>query len=80
MTAPCSYLGSAISPYRVLAMSLDKIEFLCQKAQQAISQRDWDKAKVVYISAWNEWTEDHCLLPDTIWGYSYLEALRRALR
>lgn len=32
-------------------MSLDKIEFLCQKAQQAISQRDWDKAKVVYLQA-----------------------------
>jgi hypothetical protein len=32
------------------------------------------------VSAWNEWTEDHCLLPDSIWGYSYLEALKRAVR
>src|SRR5580700_12120346 len=32
-------------------MSVDKIEYLCQKAQQAISQRDWDKAKVVYLQA-----------------------------
>jgi hypothetical protein len=36
--------------------------------------------KVVFLSAWNEWTEDHVLLPDTIWGYSYLEAVRRAFR
>src|SRR6516162_1514605 len=32
-------------------MSVDKIEFLCQKAQQAISQREWDKAKIVYLQA-----------------------------
>ncbi len=32
-------------------MSVDKIEFLCQKAQLAISQREWDKAKVVYLQA-----------------------------
>jgi tetratricopeptide (TPR) repeat protein len=32
-------------------MSLDKIEYLCQKAQSAISQREWDKAKMVYLQA-----------------------------
>jgi hypothetical protein len=36
--------------------------------------------KFVYVGAWNEWTEDGVLLPDTIWGYSYLESLRRATR
>ena len=36
--------------------------------------------RLIYIGAWNEWTEDGVLLPDTIWGYSYLEALRRAVR
>jgi len=35
-------------------------------------------AKLIYIGAWNEWTEDSVLLPDSYWGYSYLEALRRA--
>ncbi len=35
---------------------------------------------LLYISAWNEWTEDHVLLPDTTWGYSYLEALKRAAK
>jgi hypothetical protein len=35
---------------------------------------------MIYIAAWNEWTEDHILLPDTYWGYSYLEALRRAVK
>jgi tetratricopeptide (TPR) repeat protein len=32
-------------------MSVDKIEYLCQKAQLAISQREWDKAKMVYLQA-----------------------------
>ena len=36
--------------------------------------------KMIYLNAWNEWTEDGVLLPDTIWGYSYLEALRRGLK
>jgi hypothetical protein len=29
------------------------------------------------MSSWNEWTEDHCLAPDAIYGYSYLKAIRR---
>ncbi len=36
--------------------------------------------KIIYIGAWNEWTEDSVLLPDSYWGYSYLEALKRAVR
>jgi hypothetical protein len=36
--------------------------------------------KIVFLSSWNEWTEDHVLLPDTVFGYSYLEAVRRTFR
>jgi len=32
---------------------------------------------VIFLSSWNEWTEDHRLLPDDVYGYSYLEAVRR---
>jgi len=35
------------------------------------------KPAAVYMGAWNEWTEDHFLLPDDVYGYSYLEAVRR---
>lgn len=35
---------------------------------------------IVFLSTWNEWTEDHCLLPDTTYGYSYLQAVRRQFR
>jgi hypothetical protein len=32
---------------------------------------------VITLSNWNEWTEDHYLLPDEVHGYSYLEAVKR---
>ncbi len=32
---------------------------------------------IIFLSSWNEWTEDHYLLPDAVYGYSYLEAVRR---
>jgi Glycosyltransferase WbsX len=35
------------------------------------------KPPVIFLSAWNEWTEDHYLLPDAPYGYSYLDAVRR---
>jgi hypothetical protein len=30
--------------------------------------------KIIFLSNWNEWTQGHVLLPDTIFDYSYLEA------
>jgi hypothetical protein len=57
--------------------SPDQFERLVRGARHFVAG---DKQKIVYISAWNEWTEDHVLLPDTIWGYSYLEALKRGAR
>jgi len=66
-----------LGSHPAVGRSPDQFERLVRAARHFVAG---DNAKVVYVSAWNEWTEDHCLLPDTIWGYSYLEALRRALR
>jgi hypothetical protein len=58
--------------------SPDQFERLVRAARHILSGTA--KTKLIYIGAWNEWTEDGVLLPDTYWGYSYLEALRRAVR
>jgi len=58
--------------------SPDQFERLLRAAQYFAAPRVTPShPAIVMLSAWNEWTEDHVLLPDTIWGYSYLEAVKR---
>jgi len=81
---PCVSVGWDDSPrfeeFACVAInrSPDQFERLLRAARHTVA--DAKHKKLVYIAAWNEWTEDHVLLPDTYWGYSYLEALRRGLR
>lgn len=58
--------------------SPDQFERLVRAARHFVASDT--NSKLIYIAAWNEWTEDHVLLPDSYWGYSYLEALRRAVK
>ena len=65
------------SAHMVVGRSPDQFETLMRAARHfAASQPQ----KAVYLSSWNEWTEDHVLLPDMDYGYSYLEAVKRAFR
>jgi hypothetical protein len=79
---PCVSVGWDDSPrfeaYACVAInrSPDQFERLLRAARHAVAEAS--HPRLVYVAAWNEWTEDHVLLPDTYWGYSYLEALRRA--
>ncbi|MEO6434233.1 MAG: glycoside hydrolase family 99-like domain-containing protein [Tepidisphaeraceae bacterium] len=54
----------------------DQYERLLIAAKHFIAARKTDPP-AIYMGAWNEWTEDHYLLPDDVYGYSYLEAVRR---
>jgi hypothetical protein len=47
----------------------------CQRAREFLSRPE-TRQSVVTINAWNEWTEGSYLLPDTVTGTAYLEALR----
>jgi hypothetical protein len=67
------------SAHMVTQRTPDQYERLLRGAQY-FSYASSAKPKIVFLSAWNEWTEDHVLLPDTVFGYSYLEAVRRAFR
>jgi hypothetical protein len=81
---PCAQVGWDDSPrfeeFASIAInrSPDQFERLVRAARHSTTAATY--SKLVYIAAWNEWTEDHVLLPDTTWGYSYLEALYRAVR
>jgi hypothetical protein len=54
----------------------DQFERLLEAAKYFIASKKTDPP-IIYMGAWNEWTEDHYLLPDAVHGYSYLEAVRR---
>jgi hypothetical protein len=56
--------------------SPDQFESLMLAAKYFVAERQ-TSPPVVFLSSWNEWTEDHRLLPDDVYGYSYLEAVRR---
>ena len=81
---PCVQVGWDDSPrfgeYAAVAInrSPDQFERMLRAARHAVAEDAGQK--LVYVAAWNEWTEDHVLLPDSIWGYGYLEAVRRAMR
>jgi Glycosyltransferase WbsX len=55
--------------------SPDQYEILLRAARQFL---EGQSQRVIFLSSWNEWTEDHMLLPDSVYGNSYLEAVARA--
>lgn len=64
------------SAHMVTNKTPDQFELQLLAAKRfAASQRTTPPA--IFLSSWNEWTEDHCLLPDEIYGYSFLDAVRR---
>jgi len=62
------------SAHMVVERSPDQYELLLRAACRFT---EGQTPRVVFLSSWNEWTEDHVLLPDAVYGYSYLEAVRR---
>jgi len=56
--------------------SPDQYELFLEAAKYFLAVRK-TQPPIVFLSSWNEWTEDHCLAPDAVYGYSYLKAIRR---
>ncbi len=61
----------------VLNRSATQYGALLTAAKRFVSERAIDPP-VIFLSSWNEWTEDHYLAPDEAYGNSYLDAVRQA--
>ena len=49
-----------------------------QKTRDFIREHP-EQTRLIIINAWNEWAEGSYLEPDTKWGYSYLETVKRVM-
>lgn len=59
---------------------IDRATMCHLRAAQNYSAAGPAQPKIIFLSAWNEWTGDPVLPRDAVFGCSYLEAVRRVFR
>lgn len=57
----------------------ENIEKALRNAKEYIDTHDMS-APLVTVNSWNEWTETSYLLPDNLYGYGYLEAVKKVFK
>lgn len=54
----------------------ENFEAALRKAKEYVDKHP-DQAPLITVNSWNEWTETSYLMPCTMYGYGYLEAIKR---
>jgi len=75
------HLGKRIYPYTHVVVGNTPARFgmLCRDAREHLDATN-AKHPVVFVNAWNEWTEGCYLLPEKRYGDAYLKAIKGAFR
>ena len=51
-----------------------------QALRMAKDFADKTDVSLITVNSWNEWTESSYLLPDNVYGYGYLEAIKKVFK